>query len=102
MTDPLNSIGPAERLNLPGSAGTSPGGKTAPGKFAEIFRRSVDEVNRLQQEADRATESLMLGGEADIGAVMTAVEKADLAFKMLLAIRAKLMEAYDEIKTIQV
>ena len=29
---------------------------------------------------------------------MTAVEKSDLAFKTLLAIRAKLMDAYEEIK----
>ena len=33
---------------------------------------------------------------------MTAVEKSDLAFKTLLAIRSKLMEAYDEIKNIPI
>ena len=32
--------------------------------------------------------------------VMTAMEKSDLAFKTLLAIRSKLMDAYDEIKGI--
>jgi flagellar hook-basal body complex protein FliE len=34
--------------------------------------------------------------------VMTAMEKSDLAFKTLLAIRAKLMDAYEEIKGISV
>ena len=34
--------------------------------------------------------------------VMTAVEKADMAFKTLLAIRSKLMDAYEEIKGINV
>jgi flagellar hook-basal body complex protein FliE len=33
---------------------------------------------------------------------MTAVEKSDLAFKTLLTIRAKLMDAYEEIKQISV
>ena len=33
---------------------------------------------------------------------MTAVEKSDLAFKTLLAIRTKLMEAYEEFKAIQI
>ena len=32
---------------------------------------------------------------------MTAVEKSDLAFKTLLAIRSKLIDAYDEIKGMQ-
>jgi len=33
---------------------------------------------------------------------MSAVEKADLAFKTLLAIRSKLMDAYEEIKQISI
>ena len=43
----------------------------------------------------------MLAGAGGV-AVMTAVEKSDLAFKTLLAIRSKLMEAYEEIKNIPI
>jgi flagellar hook-basal body complex protein FliE len=34
--------------------------------------------------------------------VMTAMEKSDVAFKTLLAIRGKLMDAYEEIKSISI
>ena len=44
----------------------------------------------------------MTGKTDNVSGVMTAVEKSDLAFKTLLAIRAKLMEAYKEIKSIQI
>ena len=42
------------------------------------------------------------GQTQNVTGVMTAVEKADLAFKTLLTIRAKLMDAYEEIKGISV
>lgn len=100
MIDPANIIGPVQGASLPG--GAAPAGKTSPGAFGELLRRSIDEVNRLQQEADRAVEGLATGSGEDLGAVLTAVEKSDLAFKALLAIRAKLMEALEEMRTMQI
>ena len=81
-------------------------GSTAPPSgssgFADLLKNSIDEVSRLQQDASKAVEDLAVGKNDDVTGVMTAVEKADLAFKTLLAIRAKLMDAYDEIKNINV
>ena len=47
-------------------------------------------------------EDLATGQTENVTGVMTAMEKADIAFKTLLAIRGKLMDAYDEIKNISV
>jgi flagellar hook-basal body complex protein FliE len=70
--------------------------------FADALKGSIDEVSRLQQDASQAVKNLTTGKTDDVTGVMTAVEKSDLAFKTLLAIRAKLMDAYDEIKNISV
>jgi len=70
--------------------------------FADTLKSSIDEVSRLQQDASKAVEGLTTGKSDDVTGVMTAVEKSDLAFQTLLAIRAKLMDAYDEIKNISV
>ena len=43
-----------------------------------------------------------MAGEARIEDVMIATAKADTAFKMLLAVRNKLMEAYEDVKNIRV
>ena len=78
------------------------GPSTGASSFADLLKNSIDEVSNLQQDASKAVEDLATGKSEDVTGVMTAVEKSDLAFKTLLAIRAKLMDAYDEIKGMSV
>ena len=70
--------------------------------FSDVLQKSIDEVSKLQQDATQAVDDVATGQTQNVTGVMTAVEKADLAFKTLLAIRTKLMDAYDEIKGISV
>jgi flagellar hook-basal body complex protein FliE len=63
---------------------------------------SIGEVNGMQQEADQAVESLMTGEDVNPAEVLTAVQKADMAFRMMMQIRNKLVAAYDEVKSIRV
>lgn len=77
--------------------GTRVGGGAA---FSEVLKGQIAEVVKLQQDASRAVEDLTLGRTDDVAGVMAAMEKSDVAFKTLLAIRTKLMEAYDEIRNI--
>jgi len=72
------------------------------GSFSDVLKNSIDEVSRLQQDASQAVEDLMTKKTENVTGVMTAMEKSDLAFKTLLAIRSKLMDAYEEIKNISV
>ncbi|MGB9689228.1 flagellar hook-basal body complex protein FliE [Thermogutta sp.] len=70
--------------------------------FRDFLLRSIHEVNSMQQEADRAVERLMLGEEVTPAEVLTAVQKADIAFKLMMQIRNKLIQAYQEIQNIRV
>ena len=70
--------------------------------FSDMLKESINEVAKLQQDASQAVQDLATGKTEDVAGVMTAMEKSDLAFKTLLAIRAKLMDAYEEIKGISV
>ena len=81
-----------------GGAGSAQGG----GSFSDMLKNSIDEVSRLQQDASQAVEDLMTKKTENVTGVMTAMEKSDLAFKTLLAIRSKLMDAYEEIKNISI
>ncbi len=100
-TTNLTGIGKAVGAGMApgGPAGAEGAGSTS---FADVLKKSIDEVSRLQQDASQAVEDLQTGRAENVSGVMTAMEKADLAFKTLLTIRSKLMEAYDEIKTMQV
>jgi flagellar hook-basal body complex protein FliE len=98
-----NVLGLGTTTSVGAAAGKLPGvGRAASSGFADALRKSIEDVARLQQDASRAVEDLATGQSEDVASVMTAVEKSDLAFKTLLAIRAKLMDAYEELKSMQV
>jgi flagellar hook-basal body complex protein FliE len=80
----------------PGKSGATPAAGAA--SFSDMLRNSIEEVSRLQQDASAAVENLATGKTDNVTGVMSAVEKSDLAFKTLLSIRSKLVEAYEEIK----
>src|SRR5438874_4078833 len=87
-------------LNPSSRAAAGAGGGTT--GFADVLKKSIEEVSKLQQDASRAVEDLAAGKTENVTGVMTAMEKSDLAFKTLLAIRAKLMDAYEEIKNMPI
>jgi flagellar hook-basal body complex protein FliE len=84
-------------------AGNAPGASSAGGpSFKDMLLDSVQQVNSMQQEANRAVESLMTGGDTNPAEVLTAVQKADLAFRMVMQVRNKLVAAYGEIKDLRI
>ena len=97
---PLDKLGGATSAG--GISKTTGAGGTGGASFADALKNSINEVSRLQQDASQAVQNLATGKSEDVTGVMTAMEKSDLAFKTLLAIRAKLMDAYEEIKGISV
>ena len=84
------------------STGTARSGSASGSSFADTLKSSIDEVSRLQQDASKAVEDAVTGKTENVTGVMTAMEKSDLAFKTLLAIRTKLMDAYEEIKSMPI
>lgn len=70
--------------------------------FGELLLDSIAQVNALQQDAQRTVETLALGGEVSPIEVLTAVQKADLAFRMMVQVRNKLVQAYQELQAVRV
>jgi flagellar hook-basal body complex protein FliE len=83
-------------------AGTAAGTEPASADFGQVLRDSLAEVNRLQQEADTAVESLATGKGLSLHETMIALEKADLSFRLMMQVRNKIVEAYREIMSMQV
>ncbi|OHB84487.1 MAG: flagellar hook-basal body complex protein FliE [Planctomycetes bacterium RBG_16_64_12] len=70
--------------------------------FKDVLMSSIQEVNSMQQAADRAVEAISSGEEISPAEVLTAVQKADIAFRLLMQIRNKLVQAYQEVQNIRV
>ena len=77
-------------------------GSTDGPSFKDYLLDSIKQVNSMQQDADHAVESLFTGGDANPAEVLTAVQKADLAFRMLMQVRNKLVSAYEEIQNMRI
>jgi flagellar hook-basal body complex protein FliE len=99
-------MNPIQNISTPLSLspGALEGNRSAQGanSFKDYLLDSIRQVNDMQQEADSAVEKLAAGGDVSPAEVLTAVQKADLAFKLMLQVRNKLVQAYDEIEAIRV
>jgi flagellar hook-basal body complex protein FliE len=70
--------------------------------FTSMLADTIREVNTMQLDADKAVEQMFTGGEVNPAEVLTAVQKADLAFRLTMQMRNKMMEVYHEIKDIRI
>ena len=66
------------------------------------LKNALGEVNDLQQKADQAIQQLVGEGKGDLQETMIALEKADVSFRLMMQIRNKVLEAYQEIMRMQV
>ncbi len=64
--------------------------------FKDVLTKSLQEVNALQKEADAAIQQVTTGAREDYAGVIDAVQKADIAFKTLMQVRSRLIDAYQE------
>jgi len=83
----------------PGKARKSDGDVSS---FRKMLKGSIEEVNRLQSEADTSIEQLVAGNTKNLHETMIALEKADISFRLMMEVRNKIIEAYHEIMRMQV
>jgi len=102
---PISGIQPPPRPQSP-LGGNHPAVKAQPESglddFVGILSQQVQQVNAMQSDANDMVHTMLTGGNVNEAEVLTAVQKADLAFRMLLQVRNKLIEAYREVQQIQI
>ena len=103
MVDPIqfpNPIAPGKPAAV--ESPTSPTQPAVGKDFKSILLDSLNEVNRLQTEADQGVQRLITGETDNVAEVLTAVNKAGIAFDLLMEVRNKLTDAYQEIKQMRI
>jgi flagellar hook-basal body complex protein FliE len=68
---------------------------TDPG-FGQALEAAVEKIEALQTEGDTEAQKLANGG-GNLHETMLALEKADVAMRVALKVRAKLVEAYNDV-----
>ena len=70
--------------------------------FRKMLQTSIAEVNQLQNAADSSIEQLVAGRSRNLHETMIALEKADISFRLMMEVRNKIIEAYNEVMRMQV
>jgi len=88
-----------------GAAGIGRGAgaeRPAAGGFARALEQALGKVNTAQMERDRRVQGVVTGEVTQVHEVMVAAEEAKLAFDLMLEVRNKLLESYQQIMQMQV
>lgn len=70
--------------------------------FAQTLTKAVGEVNELQKASDKGMQNLAAGKTDNIPDVMIAAERAEIALKLMVQVRNKIIDAYQEVMKMQV
>lgn len=70
--------------------------------FAETLKGAISNVNDLSLESASQQQKLATGETKNIPEVMIAAEKSSVAFKLLMQVRNKVIDAYQEVMKMQV
>jgi flagellar hook-basal body complex protein FliE len=101
MVDPINAnaINPVGPLS---PAGVKAGDQASGDDFASALRSQLEKVSSMQREADEGVQKILTGQANNYAEVFSAAQKADVAFSLLMEIRNKMVEAYQDVRQIRV
>jgi flagellar hook-basal body complex protein FliE len=71
------------------------------GSFSKMLTSAIDKVDGLQSQAEQKVTNMLAGNGEDIHSATLSVEKASLAFDLMLQVRNKVVSAYQEISRLQ-
>ncbi|NPA48956.1 MAG: flagellar hook-basal body complex protein FliE [Thermodesulfobacteria bacterium] len=93
----ISGFGYQSPLNPKPTAGNSLRG----GDFADLLKEEIGRVDAAQKEAAARLEAFAAGEDPDLAGLTLSLTKADLSLRLLLQVRNKILQAYEEIMRMQ-
>jgi flagellar hook-basal body complex protein FliE len=70
--------------------------------FGTVLKDAIQDINKLQMDADAAITKVQVDKTGSIHEAMIALEKADISFRAMLQVRNKIIDAYQEVMRMSV
>ena len=70
--------------------------------MGETFSKALDSLSNTQNNSDALIQKLAAGENVDLHQVMIASEQTDISFRVAMAMRDKLVEAYQQVSQMQI
>jgi flagellar hook-basal body complex protein FliE len=77
------------------------GGQSTGDSFGSMLGRMVEEVNAKQSHAAETVSALQSGGNVSLHQAVIAMEEASVSFQLMVEVRNKLLESYQELMRMQ-
>lgn len=103
--DEIKTIGLNQALSIKSSTGssrTAGSSDSSNGEFSKLLKKSIDELNQVQETSDKALADMASGQLKDLHQAAIAIGKAETSMKLMLEVRNKALSAYKEILRTQV
>ncbi|MBK1734851.1 flagellar hook-basal body complex protein FliE [Halorhodospira abdelmalekii] len=71
-------------------------------EFSNLLRQAVEQVNGRQVDAESLRDAYMRGEDVSLTDVMITAQKAQISFEAMKEVRNRFLEAYEEIRNMQV
>lgn len=98
----IENIGLAAAITPPTSVSAQAARPVAGSGFDDWLQAQINEVNRQILSSEAKVRDLALGEQGNLHEVMISLEKAKLSFELILAVRNKSLEAYQELMRMQI
>lgn len=70
--------------------------------FGSVLKNAIQDINKLQTDADKTIAKVQLEDASSIHEAMIALEKAGISFQVMMQVRNKILDAYQEVMRMQV
>lgn len=97
MGSMISGLGAFPQMPTPSSSPSPKGGSG----FGSVLQNAIDQVESLHVDAQNEVKELVEGGRDDVHNVAIAMEKADVAFQLMMQVRNKIVNAYQEVSRMQ-
>ncbi|HVY69174.1 MAG TPA: flagellar hook-basal body complex protein FliE [Verrucomicrobiae bacterium] len=107
VAQPATDMDAAARISATELQGLSPTGATGgpvetSGSFGNVLGQFLNDVNAKQAAAGDAVNGVLSGQNVPLHQAMVAMEEASVSFQMMVEVRNKLLDSYQELMRMQV
>ena len=96
MTTPISAAGAYANIAKLTSSSPLSGSQDSSSSFASVLKQAIGSVNEIGQKSDAQTRAVA-AGKANMVDVVTAVSETEVAIDAVVAVRDKIIAAYQDI-----
>ncbi|MRZ30426.1 flagellar hook-basal body complex protein FliE, partial [Paeniclostridium sordellii] len=69
--------------------------------FSDVIKSAIDKVNDMQVDSNNKVKSLIKGGDVSMHDVMVSAQEAQMSMQLMIEVRNKVYEAYQDLNRVQ-